>query len=185
MAQRRYSKQRELIFEAVCGTNEHPTAETVYHWLKPDNPALSLGTVYRNLNLLADEGRLLRLPLPVERFDANTAPHAHFRCRLCGRVYDLDGLDYNAGLDTSESLGILLEIENAKIAAAYRRAHEPGFEATFIGYSPRGLQLRVSYFDAAVLLPPAPLRVPALAARGRRPDPASTHTQPRRGNARS
>ena len=93
--------------------------------------------------------------------------------------------DYNAGLDTSESLGILLEIENAKIAAAYRRAHEPGFEATFIGYSPRGLQLRVSYFDAAVLLPPAPLRVPALAARGRRPDPASTHTQPRRGNVRS
>jgi len=93
--------------------------------------------------------------------------------------------DYNAGLDTPESLGILLEIENAKIAAAYRRAHEPGFEATFIGYSPRGLQLRVSYFDAAVLLPPAPLRVPALAARGRRPDPASTHTQPRRGNARS
>lgn len=93
--------------------------------------------------------------------------------------------DYNAGLDTPEALGILLEIENAKIAAAYRRAHEPGFEATFIGYSPRGLQLRVSYFDAAVLLPPAPLRVPALAARGRRPDPASTHTQPRRGNARS
>ena len=93
--------------------------------------------------------------------------------------------DYNAGLDTSESLGILLEIENAKIAAAYRRAHEPGFEATFIGYSPRGLQLRVSYFDAAVLQPPTPLRVPALAARGRRPDPASTHTQPRRGNARS
>ena len=92
--------------------------------------------------------------------------------------------DYNAGLDTPEALGILLEIENAKIAAAYRRAHEPGFEATFIGYSPRGLQLRVSYFDAAVLLPPAPLRVPALAARGRRPDPASTHTQPRRGNAR-
>ncbi len=92
--------------------------------------------------------------------------------------------DYNAGLDTSESLGILLEIENAKIAAAYRRAHEPGFEATFIGYSPRGLQLRVSYFDAAVLQPPTPLRVPALAARGRRPDPASTHTQPRRGNAR-
>ena len=93
--------------------------------------------------------------------------------------------DYNAGLDTSESLGILLEIENAKIAAAYRRAHEPGFEATFIGYSPRGLHLRVSYFDAAVLQPPTPLRVPALAARGRRPDPASTHTQPRRGNARS
>ena len=93
--------------------------------------------------------------------------------------------DYNAGLDTSESLGILLEIENAKIAAAYRRAHEPGFEATFIGYSPRGLQLRVSYFDAAVLLPPAPLRVPALAAHGGRRQAAATHPPPRRGNARS
>ncbi len=93
--------------------------------------------------------------------------------------------DYNAGLDTPEALGILLEIENAKIAAAYRRAHEPGFEATFIGYSPRGLQLRVSYFDAAVLLPPAPLRVPALAAHGGRRQAAATHPAPRRGNARS
>ena len=70
--------------------------------------------------------------------------------------------DYNAALPKAESLGILLEIENAKIAAAYRRAHEPGFEATFIGYSPRGLQLRVSYFDAATLLTPAPLRMQAL-----------------------
>ena len=99
MAQRRYSKQRELIYEAVCGTNEHPTAETVYHWLKPDNPALSLGTVYRNLNQLADDGSLLRLPFPVERFDANTAPHPHFRCRVCGKVYDLDAVAYDPSLD--------------------------------------------------------------------------------------
>jgi len=64
--------------------------------------------------------------------------------------------EYNASLAPPESLGILLEVENTKIASAYRRAYEPGFDATFIGYSPRGLQLRVSYFDAAVLLPPAP-----------------------------
>ena len=99
MAQRRYSKQRELIYEAVRDTSEHPTAETVYHWLKPDNPALSLGTVYRNLNQLADDGSLLRLPFPVERFDANTAPHPHFRCRVCGRVYDLDAVTYDPALD--------------------------------------------------------------------------------------
>ena len=99
MAQRRYSRQRELIYKAVCGTNEHPTAETVYQWLKPDNPALSLGTVYRNLNQLADDGSLLRLPFPVERFDANTAPHPHFRCRVCGRVFDLDGIAYESALD--------------------------------------------------------------------------------------
>ena len=70
--------------------------------------------------------------------------------------------DYNASRDTPESLGILLEVENAKIATAYRRAYEPAFDATFIGYSPRGLQLRVSYFQDAILLPPAPVRAPAV-----------------------
>ena len=66
--------------------------------------------------------------------------------------------DYNGNLPRPESLGMLLEIENAKIAAAYRRAVEPGFDAVFIGYSPRGLPLRVSYFDNARLLPPAPIQ---------------------------
>ena len=66
--------------------------------------------------------------------------------------------EYNGTLPTPESLGMLLEIENAKIAAAYRRAVEPGFDAVFIGYSPRGLPLRVSYFDDACLLAPAPIR---------------------------
>ena len=94
--------------------------------------------------------------------------------------------DYNAALPKAESLGILLEIENAKIAAAYRRAHEPGFEATFIGYSPRGLQLRVSYFEDAVLLAPTPLRAPAAVpgtrrVGGARPAPSI----PRHGNGRS
>ena len=94
--------------------------------------------------------------------------------------------DYNAALPKAESLGILLEIENAKIAAAYRRAHEPGFEATFIGYSPRGLQLRVSYFDGAELLPPAPVRGPAEAVRGaQQHDPSRIQPATRRGNGRS
>ena len=93
--------------------------------------------------------------------------------------------DYNAALPKAESLGILLEIENAKIAAAYRRAHEPGFEATFIGYSPRGLQLRASYFDDAELLPPAPVRTPALAARGQGRTAGQRQPESRQGNGRS
>ena len=91
--------------------------------------------------------------------------------------------DYNAGLPAPESLGILLEIENSKIAAAYRRAHEPGFEAGFIGYSPRGLQLRVSWFDDAVLLPPAPLRRPAQAARAPVAGAGRSPSSSPRGNA--
>lgn len=73
---------------------------------------------------------------------------------------------YNAGLKTPESLGLLLEIENPKIAAAYKRAVEPGVDVVFIGYSPRGLQLRVSYFDDAILQTPARISVPAAVANG-------------------
>ena len=94
--------------------------------------------------------------------------------------------DYNAARERPESLGILLEVENGKIAAAYRRAHEPSFDATFIGYSPRGLQLRVSYFDGAELLPPAPVRGPAAAVRGaQQHDPSRIQPATRRGNGRS
>lgn len=89
MAGKRYSRQRELIYEAVLGSKEHPTAEMVYQWLKPANPNLSLGTVYRNLNLLAEEGILIRMPFPVERYDGDVTPHSHFRCKACGRVFDL------------------------------------------------------------------------------------------------
>ena len=61
--------------------------------------------------------------------------------------------DYNAGLAEPESLGVLLELENPQVATHYTRAYEPVVDSTFIGYSPRGLQLRVSYFDGARLLP--------------------------------
>ena len=95
--------------------------------------------------------------------------------------------EYNSSLDRPESLGIQLEIENAKIAAAYKRAHEPGFDATFIGYSPRGLQLRVSYFEDAVLQPPAPVRTPVSAARAAiaQGAQAATPATPRRTSDRS
>lgn len=78
---KRYSRQRELIYAALKGTDQHPTAEMIYQWLKPENPNLSLGTVYRNLNLLADEGAIARMAFPVERYDAETRPHPHFCCQ--------------------------------------------------------------------------------------------------------
>jgi len=95
---KRYSRQRELIYEALRQTEQHPTAEMIYQWLKPANPSLSLGTVYRNLNLLADEGAIRRMAFLVERYDAKTMPHPHFCCDQCGAVYDLH-LPYDAELD--------------------------------------------------------------------------------------
>ena len=63
---------------------------------------------------------------------------------------------YNAALPQPESLGLLVELESKLLAARYTRASEAGFH--FIGYSPRGLPLFVSWFEDATLLPPAPLR---------------------------
>ena len=100
MPGKRYSRQRELIYEAVRGSKEHPTAEMVYAQLRPENPNLSLGTVYRNLHQLADEGVLTRMPFPVERYDASLTPHSHFRCKDCGRVMDME-LPYDPLLDVS------------------------------------------------------------------------------------
>ena len=99
MTGKRYSRQRELIYQTLLETDEHPTAEMLYQWLKPENPSLSLGTVYRNLNLLAEDGVIVRMPFPVERYDARTHPHPHFRCKVCGGVYDLGELPYDGGLD--------------------------------------------------------------------------------------
>jgi len=89
MKNMRYSYQREQIYEALRYRYDHPTAETLYQALKPQNPALSLGTVYRNLNQLAERGVVQRMPFTPDRYDANTAEHPHFFCTQCGALYDL------------------------------------------------------------------------------------------------
>lgn len=62
MPGQRFSHQRERIYQAVRDSGEHPTAEMVYQSLKPEMPRLSLGTVYRNLHQMAQEGRLTEIP---------------------------------------------------------------------------------------------------------------------------
>ena len=98
MKTQRYSQQRERIYEAVRATKEHPTAQMVYDTLKPEMLKLSLGTVYRNLQQMAEDGRLMELDGPVTRFDATVQPHTHLRCSRCGCVADGD-LAYDMGLD--------------------------------------------------------------------------------------
>lgn len=92
MASLKYSRQREAIVGFLKTRKDHPTADMVYSNLRPDFPNLSLGTVYRNLSLLADLGEILRLRVGdgTDRFDADTSPHYHFICSDCGSVIDLD-----------------------------------------------------------------------------------------------
>ncbi len=104
MQPQRYSFQREKIYRAVQESREHPTAEMVFARLKPEIPKLSLGTVYRNLHQMAEEGRLQELPGSTVRFDGNVAPHAHFTCVACGAVSDA-AIPYDAGLDLLAAAG--------------------------------------------------------------------------------
>ncbi len=88
----RYSKQREAIKQYIRSSREHPTAETVYQSMLHRFPNISLGTVYRNLNVLAEQGEILRLNVGdgTEHYDGLLTPHHHFHCRACHRVMDLD-----------------------------------------------------------------------------------------------
>lgn len=89
---RKSSRKRQAMLSALRGTVEHPSAEMLYTRLKADYPELSLGTVYRNLSVLAEEGLVISVGNVdgQERYDARTAPHPHFVCRRCHRVIDLD-----------------------------------------------------------------------------------------------
>ena len=95
----KYSRQREVIKDYLSKTVEHPTADVVYMHVKEQFPRISLGTVYRNLNLLTDMGEALKITTPdgAVRFDGFTSPHYHALCTECGGLFDLD-------MDISESI---------------------------------------------------------------------------------
>ena len=88
----KYSKQRELIYQWVVQNPVHPTADTVYEAVRAQAPRISLGTVYRNLNLLSDTGSLIKIPVSggSDRFDGRTDQHYHMVCTQCGEVLDVE-----------------------------------------------------------------------------------------------
>lgn len=92
---RKHSRKRDAILRCIRSTTSHPTAEWVYRQLKPEFPQLSLGTVYRNLNLFCEQGEIASLGAVggLERFDGNTEPHVHFICTNCGAVQDAGRLE--------------------------------------------------------------------------------------------
>ena len=88
----RRSRQRERIVELLRNTDQHPTAGRIYDVLKEDFPSLSLGTVYRNLAILVEQGTVRKLESgsTFDRYEINRGDHVHFVCERCGRITDLD-----------------------------------------------------------------------------------------------
>ena len=92
--------QCSLVFDAVNRLRCHATADEVYDEVVKEHPTISKATVYRNLNRLAEMGRIRKMEIPggPERFDHRQHEHYHVKCAGCGRVFDVD-MDYIPGLE--------------------------------------------------------------------------------------
>ncbi|RZB33885.1 MAG: Fur family transcriptional regulator, peroxide stress response regulator [Desulfobacteraceae bacterium Eth-SRB2] len=88
---RRITKQRQVILEELRKLNTHPSADEIYKVVRRRLPRISLGTVYRNLEVLAQMGEIQKLELSgsLKRYDWNTNKHYHIRCARCNRVDDV------------------------------------------------------------------------------------------------
>ena len=87
----RYSRQRETIYDIVYNDESHPCVDDIYRQAKKIIPNISLGTVYRNLDVLVKEDRLNSFVVGERtRYDARLTPHSHFICNYCGRIEDVD-----------------------------------------------------------------------------------------------
>ncbi|MEG1663455.1 MAG: transcriptional repressor [Clostridia bacterium] len=83
--------QKQIVEGIVLSSCDHPTAETIYNRARMQLPKISLGTVYRILSGLVEDGsvREVSVPSAPSRFDKTTKIHAHFVCRQCGDVTDI------------------------------------------------------------------------------------------------
>lgn len=120
---RRHSRQRQAVYEAVQDSDCHPTADEVFDMVRRRLPRVSLGTVYRNLEVLAEDGYILRLDATggQRRYDRTTKNHCHARCERCGRVDDVGGSEW------------LLDTDSRKLDTAYEIT---GIRVSFTGICP-------------------------------------------------
>jgi len=91
--QSRQTRQRRVVYESVKRSKRHPTADMIFDKVRKSLPNISLGTVYRNLSVLKEQGLLNELHGTDRKthYDANLNPHAHFTCTKCGSIIDIMG----------------------------------------------------------------------------------------------
>ena len=91
--------QRSMVYEAVNRLKSHATASEIYDVIASEHPSVSQGTVYRNLNLFVQEGRIQKISGEGwSYYDGNPKPHDHLHCRCCGRIFDYRA-PYDAAMD--------------------------------------------------------------------------------------
>ena len=92
MATRRNTIQRDLVKQAVYDMHRHVTADELYEFLKVKHPSIGKGTVYRNLDVLVEDGSVRKVEVPSgpNRYDFTLKNHYHVKCVNCGEVSDVD-----------------------------------------------------------------------------------------------
>ena len=99
MKERRNSKQRQMILDAVTARCDHPTADQIYLDVRAKDDKISRGTVYRNLGILAENDEITNVKVPAaDRYDFRRDRHYHIFCTNCRKVFDAP-LDYRAEYD--------------------------------------------------------------------------------------
>jgi len=95
----RNTRQRQVILEELKSLTSHPSAADLYEIVRRHLPKISLGTVYRNLELLTQMGLIQKLQISgsLARYDGNLTYHSHIRCVRCHQVGDLDEMSYDPG----------------------------------------------------------------------------------------
>ncbi|MGI6045842.1 MAG: Fur family transcriptional regulator [Eggerthellaceae bacterium] len=84
--------QRSMVLEAVQHLHNHPSSEEIFKYVNSSYPEISRATVYRNLRVLAHEGKILQVDVPggAARYDFRCDDHYHAQCRVCGKVFDIE-----------------------------------------------------------------------------------------------
>ncbi|HHV95781.1 MAG TPA: transcriptional repressor [Clostridiaceae bacterium] len=99
----RLSHQRLKVLEFLHRNRIHPTVEQIYHGLIDEIPTLSKTTIYNTLNALTEAGlvKILNIEENEARYDIETDEHGHFKCKVCGNIYD-----FKVNMDSLEIKGL-------------------------------------------------------------------------------
>jgi Fur family transcriptional regulator, ferric uptake regulator len=103
----RNTRQRQVILEELRKLKTHPTASGLYAIVRERLPKISLGTVYRNLEMLCEVGLVQKFEFGggEARYDGTIDHHDHIRCANCGRLDDVCCPPLDLPGDSANDLG--------------------------------------------------------------------------------
>ncbi len=121
----RVTHQRLAVYKVLCKENNHLTAEEIYEQIKPDNPVVSLATVYTILDIFKGKGLVneIRIHFDKSCFETRVDQHHHFSCKQCGLIFDVD-MKFCQGLKNKEVQGHAIESMQGYFYGTCRRCRK-------------------------------------------------------------